>query len=111
MSRNLGRNECHGPVKLDEKPHPITPEEAGQYYDEFKGMVVAAAHCPHCEAKYLAWIDESTRVRNPGSKAKWGEVQDLSYLSTFNDEPGSEDGPVYDIQTVVNHRRVGILAR
>lgn len=94
MSRNLKRIECHGVVVvLDEKSHPITRKEAGRYYDEFEGMLVAKAHCPVCGAKYLAWIDESTQVKKPlfPRTASRGGVVDLSYFSTFNDEPGVKD--------------------
>ena len=64
MSRNLASTHCDFcgayPV-LIEDPRPITKEEAGRYFNEYEGMLVANADCPFCWAKYLAWVDESGR--------------------------------------------------
>lgn len=93
MSRNLGDTlcaVCHRDVKLCGEPHPITKEEAGPYFDEYNGMVVADAVCPFCDAKYLAWV----------KRAKWSRGSedtrpfiDLSFRKAFNDEPAPEDLP------------------
>jgi len=64
MSRNLGQTNCDfcgGRVSLDEKPRPITREEAGPYYDThhgygYAGGIFANATCTVCAAPYLAWV-------------------------------------------------------
>lgn len=97
MSRNLGTLTCRcsaSPV-LIEPPRAITKEDAHGYFEEYKGMIVAKALCMVCGAKYLAWIsnvpgsgDGTTGVSTPGVRHC-----DLSYRSTFNDEPGLDDVP------------------
>ncbi len=103
MSRNLLKDECYfcgGAVVLDEERRPITPGEAGVYFAEYEGMLVANARCPDCEAKYLAWVDERTRKQS----AYWARgpadcgFMDLSFRSTFNDEPGADDLPRWAIK-------------
>lgn len=92
MSRNIGDcacGYCRCEIELEEAPRPLTESEAHAYYPEFAGMMVANARCPDCEAKYLAWIDSIPNRRTDPSRL----VQDLSYRSTFNDEPGEEDLP------------------
>ncbi len=107
MSRNLCRTECHGSVTLEETPRPITHKEAGTYFEEFEGMLVADAICPHCRTKYLAWVDESPRIRGGGRRTpEYGGIIDLSFRSTFNDEPGDNDLPEYDIQTIGTYYRI-----
>jgi len=116
MSRNLLADKCvvcGDEVELDEHPRQITKEDAGTYLDEYRGMLVAKAHCPSCEAQYLAWMDDTnseTRRRWPGrprsNSARPGRPFDLSYQSSFNDEPGEGDGPRWTIQTVVTRIRV-----
>ena len=105
MSRNLGRSDCyfcHGTVVHDERPRPITQDEAGVYFPEYEGMLVARSHCRDCEAKYLAWVRGRTDwiYGHFAHKNYYGEGchVDLSFLSTFNDEPGDEDKPVYTIR-------------
>jgi len=115
MSRNLGVRDCYNcghPVEFTSPAHPITRDEAGRYYDEYEGMIVAMAECPICLAKYLAWIDQRNCV-NPVHKDFALHMDiidnrpfDLSYLSTFNDEPGEEDLPVYDVQKIETWHRV-----
>ena len=105
MSRNCagGTNcqVCDGHVLHEEAERPIARKEAGPYFEEYEGMLVANAHCRDCEAKYLAW------VRGPKSwtygHMAWSNYTpnghvDLSYRSTFNDEPGEADKPVYEIR-------------
>lgn len=113
MSRNLCQTTCYycsTEPKLIELPRPITKDEAFVYFDEYEGMLVANAECPLCEAKYLAWIDESGRRPDPtygmmfrraGSTNEDGTpvIQDLSFRSSFNDEPGDDDLPKWKIET------------
>jgi len=103
MSHNLARSNCYfceGPVVHEEPPRPITRDEAGGYFNEYEGMLVANAHCAWCEAKYLAWVHgrEDWRFGHlaPRNRPDAPHV-DLSFRSTFNDEPGDEDKPRYRI--------------
>lgn len=108
MSRNLASRRCQTSgcrveeVVLEETPRPITREEAGAYFYECEGMLVANAHCPACLALYLAWCDESPCVRHPSSRSIYWAPRtpergyfDLSYRNAFNDEPATEDLPVF----------------
>lgn len=92
MSRNLGYtlcDRCGSDVRLEETPRYITPEEAGPYFRNYHGMLVANAVCWDCGARYLAWMNYH------GLPApEDGRPVDLSYRSTFNDEPGPDDLPV-----------------
>lgn len=102
MSRNLCQTECDfckGEVLLEELPRPITKYEAHRYFGEFEGMLVANAKCVDCLAKYLAWVDETTRIKNEWREyyRKGDPFHDLSFRSTFNDEPGEDDLPKYNI--------------
>jgi hypothetical protein len=58
---------------------------------------VAAAECPQCGARYLGWIEGEPLNRcadlENGRRPLFGHFFDLSYRSTFNDEPGSGDLP------------------
>ncbi len=61
MSRNLNSttcDQCGHDVELIEKPRPITVKDAGSYFKEYEGMLVANAECPMCMAKYLALVDK-----------------------------------------------------
>jgi hypothetical protein len=103
VSRNLGRVDCYfcdGLVVHDEPPRPITRDEAGGYFAEYEGMLVANAHCAHCEGKYLAWVRgrPNWSLGHLAYKNYYeGGHIDLSFRSTFDDEPGEEDKPVYTI--------------
>ena len=91
MSRNLAMatcERCHSSVELEEAARPITEQEAGPYFEAYTGMLVANATCPRCQARYLAW------VRAWACEASYF---DLSYRSTFNDEPGPGDLPKPDL--------------
>lgn len=104
MSRNLCKTNCDwcgcDEVDLTGPEHPITPDEAGRYFSEFERMIVADAECMVCGAKYLAWVDERGRepyrgrygyhVFNQFASEPCGFF-DLSYRSSFNDEPGEAD--------------------
>lgn len=109
MSRNLCRVNCvfcEGDVRPSEAPRPITADEAGVYFSEYEGMLVARAACVYCEAPYLAWIDERRRVK--GARNDYAAVGqshlDLSHYHSFNDEPALEDLPRWRIE-VVRQRR------
>mgnify|MGYP001151860163 CR=1 FL=1 len=104
MARNLGRTTCafcNEPVKLEEEPRQIKPEEAGVYYHETVGYRFANASCTLCHAKYLAWF------REPGSD----EISDLSFRSTFDDEPGEMDLPKFTVERQQLPRRVIVKGR
>ena len=106
MSRNIGDTSCyycHQEIKLDEEPRPTTKEETGAYYDEYATMPVANATCTLCEAKYLACI----QYTDWAPAAPSGDVPfvDLSFRSTFNDEPGPDDTPRWKIGTVVTFEK------
>lgn len=113
MSRNLCQRNCYycGDIpRLTEDARPVTPDDCGsRYFDEYKGMTVAAAECPSCEAKYLAWIDPPESWAMHGWYVnKYGDTRhfDLSFRSTFNDEPGPTDTPVYKVE--LQRVRVGL---
>ena len=104
MSRNLGRTVCYfceGRVVHGEDPRPITPDDAGPYFAEYEGMHVAKGRCRDCEAKYLCWVrgSQSWSFGHTAHKNYRGpdEHIDLSFLSTFDDEPGQLDLPVFKI--------------
>lgn len=113
MSRNLCQTHCDFcgccPLSLDEAPRPITKDDAGPYFDEFRGMMVADATCPACLARYLAWIDGTNRSRYRGYPEPCAEypIQDLSFRSTFNDEAGIDDEPRFAVQSQVVYARIG----
>ena len=102
MSRNLGRTDCYfcnSDVELLEQPRPVTVEEVRPYEEYYVGMLtVANAWCPQCEAKYLAWVDHSGANghmrRTPDDDRLF---VDLSFRSSFNDEPGFDDLPKYNV--------------
>jgi len=93
MSKNLGRADCE--VCGSKVEITGIPYARGDNLPEYEGMHVADADCTVCGAKYTAWI-------GPLSDDKHGfdfdDFQkhgfwDLSYRSTFNDEPGEGDAP------------------
>jgi len=102
MSRNLLRTDCYfcnGRVVVEEAPRPILETEARVYFygpHGYEGMLVANARCFECEAKYLAWVDETTKASKHHYDRKSDNNEaffDLSFRSTFNDEPGENDLP------------------
>jgi hypothetical protein len=110
VSRNLCSTSCticDETPKLDGDPHPITEEEAGRYFDEYAGMIVCNARCPNCDAKYLAWVDERQRksIHRPYRYADHdGAFVDLSFRSSFNDEPGPDDLPTPECLQRIHER-------
>lgn len=103
MSRNLGRSDCDwcsGKVTMTEPVRSITESDCGAYYfTEYHGMLVAKACCEDCEAPYLAWVLGANGHHPHRHNLDENEhvVRDLSFWSTFNDEPGPEDFPKYFI--------------
>jgi len=109
MSRNLDQTTCYYceyPVVPLEWPRPITIDDCGgentqwaaDLFEEFRGMLVAKAECPVCLAKYLAWVDESRRKHSRRCFTTDEPIMDLSFRSTFNDEAGADDLPVYTVK-------------
>lgn len=111
MSRNLGNPYCYfceSLVELREAPRPLAKEDAGFYFEEFVGrFLVAQAECPACEAKYLAWVGAGCSDPPEGGNAEAGKVFDLSFRSSFNDEPGEKDLPNYEVAKIVTFERKG----
>ncbi len=114
MSRNLSRICCYycGTIPiLDERPRPITQAETGPYFGEYQGMLVANAYCPVCSAQYLAWVDGSARTAAYGWGRNFPEKQtdythaDLSFRSSFNDEPGEADKGRPDVLAALERAR------
>lgn len=104
MARNLGETSCQfcGAIPaLEEAPRPITSGEAKVYYNEFCSLLVSNAVCPACGARYLAWMTEAD-----GSKAGMvNGIFDLSYRSTFSDEPRKVDLPKWEVTLI--YKRTG----
>lgn len=110
MSRNLLSTSCwfcSEPVVLVGPPHAGTADDFGEHYAkaQYGGMIVADAECSVCKAKYLAWLDGTSAVNtygHPWPKPVRDEsgaltIQDLSFRSSFNDEPGSADYPEFEV--------------
>jgi hypothetical protein len=113
MSRNLSRTNCcfcSGRIVLEERARHITKDECGIYWDKYEGLYVSNAHCFECEAKYLAWVEERTTSYGLGSRYQASVIRefgffDLSFRSTFNDEPGEDDLPKFKIEIVITRSR------
>lgn len=107
MSRNLCKTVCDfcgTEPQMIEKPRPITKEESGCYFDEYAGMLVANADCLACGAKYLGWVTWPDRIHKLHGSLYGDDPQglvDMSFRSTFNDEPGPEDLPDFIITKTV----------
>jgi len=111
MSRNLCKTECDqcgGVVQTVEPPRNLTVEDAGVYFNELRGLIVANAECTVCAARYIAWLDGSNRTgyipnygidRSPEPQRNDNlyMIKDLSYRSSFNDEPGDDDTPIQNV--------------
>ena len=134
MSSNICSIDCAacgyrvvavGPVRV------ATAEEVSRYH---VGMMIADAECALCGAKYTAWCDDrSARMRTHTEEfpdvvnSRWGAGEpryrnfdaqeaerdgetyffDLSYRSTFRDEPSDYDRglPLHEIEAVVREYR------
>lgn len=81
MSRNLCRTDCHVCGSDVVVTGPAVKPRWGPLTMRGEVIRLADGHCRACKAQYSAWIDPC------------GEVVDLSYRSTFNDEPGPADIP------------------
>lgn len=94
MSCNLGRvtcARCGTEVRAGGQSYRL-PDDHGS----MAGLLVVDAECPICQARYTAWLVE----RDPGSCRRAHTKEDidrgfyeLSFRSTFNDEPGPGDLP------------------
>jgi hypothetical protein len=99
MSRNLCRTNCR--TCESEVIVCGVPYRGSGLYQE--GMWIADAICTVCETKYTAWIGPSQgsyggRECDRRLLADHG-FYDLSYRSTFNDEPGTDDLPTEKVET------------
>lgn len=124
MSRNLARTDCYFCHSTDfriESPTMSWKDYAkGKYFEkpygsDYGSMTVAIVTCSLCEAKYVGWCND-LRIdnwrRTPGGGATLidttpssaEDFNDLSFRSTFNDEPGDLDLPVFRVK---NGMRVG----
>ena len=92
MSRNLGRKDCKRCGEMLarlETPRQITKKEAGHYFNEFSGRLFAKVDCPLCGAHYLGWYYKGN---------SWDFLlYDISFYSTFDDEPEDADLPAATI--------------
>ena len=111
MSRNIGQRDCYfcpSKVVLVEEPRPVKQEDTGAYQSQYEGMIVANAECPACLAKYLAWVTGPAGSNWNSLPREEGQTHvDLSFRSTFNDEPGEEDLPRYKVELKLF--RVGVF--
>jgi hypothetical protein len=97
VSRNLLRTSCarcQGVVRITGKTktfEELRPRSV--YVDEYRGTKFADATCAWCGALYLAWC--STPPGWPSMSCRLNEEGffDLSFRSSFNDEPGPGDLP------------------
>lgn len=63
-----------------------------------KGLWVARAHCSRCGTRYLAWIDVSAyRGCHLSNADRSRKLVDLSFRSSFRDEPTSRDLPSVEV--------------
>lgn len=117
MSRNLGTVACYycacSNIVYEEPVRPITRDDAGYYIDEYHGCTVAKAHCYECEARYLGWFDKSAHDRRYGWHSQSYDAAshcDLSFQSTFDDEPGAADLPRWEIEVIRQRKRLDTCA-
>jgi hypothetical protein len=92
MSRNLCITHCafcNGHIALEEAARPFSKEDSVVHYDEYSDIIVANASCDDCNAKYLAWVwvSENNIFYYDNSPVSDYGFFDLSYRSSFNDEP------------------------
>jgi hypothetical protein len=111
MSTNLCYKtcvHCGAELELRETPRLVTQEDAGGFFPRYKGMMVAKAECPDCLARYMAWMTDPPSFNYPvASRHPFdGTIYDLSYQSSFDDQPDPEDLPRYRIVVHTILRRV-----
>lgn len=93
MSRNLACvdcDQCHAEVNLTGKPYPFA-----RNWPEYDGMIIADAECSECRTRYTAWIGRPYPAGMNNLRERG--FYDLSYRSTFNDEPGDSDLPPFGV--------------
>lgn len=93
MSRNLCRLDCYicqAPVTMTGTPYRLPDDHI-----HCAGLVVCDAECSACEARYTAWLGGGSAPPRDPYRGDAG-FYDLSFRSTFNDEPGTEDVPNRD---------------
>lgn len=107
MSRNCGTAGCYacdGRLRVDGAAQSFTALfPASSMRGEYGGHDFVPLVCEDCEAKFLGWV-----TRNTGAgEAEDGGITwyDVSWRSSFNDEPGPDDIPKWDVETV--RRRKG----
>lgn len=92
MSRNLSMTDCRtcgSEVQVTGLP----------YVKEWATtrVVVCDAECTVCHTKYTAWLNGTGGGHHHDREKPF---YDLSYRSTFNDEPGEEDLPKGKIEVL-----------
>jgi hypothetical protein len=87
MSRNLCRTSC------DQCGCRAVRLTANPYHRKDRGGTFADAECRVCGVLYTAWMRDDEPPHMWGERAPDGFF-DLSYRSTFNDEPGPADFPI-----------------
>lgn len=101
MSRNLCQTNCYwcdGEVKIVGSPYHLPDDHFSR-----PGMLAANADCIACGSHYTAWMGPSTKDKGDNYGARYIDMQliqqfgffDLSFRSTFNDEPGKTDVPPF----------------
>ena len=101
MSRNLCRTDCHrcsGEVRVVGIPYYLP-----QTHFSRPNMLAADAECVKCQTRYTAWMGPTTKDKGDNYGAREVDLLlmtefgffDLSYRSTFNDEPGESDVPPF----------------
>lgn len=106
MSRNLLTTVCYyceHPVVMTGEPRPFD----SVCYEEYRGMIARDAECPVCLAQYLAWVTPPTSHGRQTQPSACPTHYDLSFRSSFNDEPGDRDLPRYKVTTKVVYVRTG----
>jgi len=111
MPKNLNATECvhcGNEVIIEEMPRRLTIREGRHFFNDCEDVLFSDAYCPICLAKYLAWMNGRTKSGYDLIPEVYGKPADLSYRSTFNDEPGIEDLPKYDVQVIITRIRIGL---
>jgi hypothetical protein len=92
---------CRGEVELEEAQRPVSRSDMGPSdFAEYnrKGLWVARARCSRCGTLYLAWIDVSAyRGCHLSNADRSRKLVDLSFRSSFRDEPTSRDLPSVEV--------------
>ena len=111
MSRNLGRTDCEyctGAIRALEPPRLARAADVYRYTERYEGRLwLARAACVQCEAQYLAWYNHRPWPRQNVVPPHSEEIVDLSFLSTFSDEPGEADTPRWLVRKRVVWERLG----